>query len=1018
MPLDNVVIDPATLGAALRRHFGFDHFRPGQEEALRVLLGGAHTLVVMPTGAGKSLIYQLAAMLLPGAALVVSPLIALMKDQVDSLARRGIPATYINSAVAIPEQRRRLADLIAGKHKIVLVAPERLRSRGFRDALRTAKVSLLVVDEAHCVSEWGHDFRPDYLHIADVWRELGRPLTLALTATATVQVQQEIVRLLGLPDAQRLVTGFNRPNLLFEVFTAFNQAAKLELLREFLTDTEGPGIIYAGTRSNTEEVAVFAQEVIGIETAYYHAGLDTNTRARLQDAFMAGDLSLIVATNAFGMGIDRPDVRFVLHYGIPSTLEAYYQEAGRAGRDGLPARACLLYSPKDRSLQEWLIDSNAPSPAEIRKAHGFLVRTPQASFEEIEVATGLPQVKARIAVEALEAAGIIQRGLSSVTGAEFKVQPIHDSDLDAIGVRVKARQQYRRSLLAKMVEYAETSRCRRRVILDYFGDTGPADALLCCDNDLARAAGSATSGRSADFSPLPKRAGDVEAPSDSADYSPLPEQAALTTLQTVKVLRFALGRDKLAKFLTASKAEAVERYRRHPSFGALAGWRRRDVAAIIDDLLKAGYLKAIGGDLPIVALTPKGEAALQAGASVTLQANLAVKPPRLPSGDGATSTLDATRQLVAEGLTPEEIADRRNLAVSTIYSHVAQLIGRGVVSIDGVVPSEIQAQVRAAIEQVGSTQYLAPIKALLSEIDYNIIRCVVNADNPPHQAAVPSPATPPPAAPSVVDKDLLSALKAWRLERARTEQVAPYVVFHDATLERIAAARPVTRQELDAIRGVGPRKIERYGEDILTIVMQQHGPAPDPVAAFLARPHPRPLPGPWLAGWALDFHSHYDGDQNSRGRIGQLVFRYKYAGEVELAARLADAWAGLLAAHTDLPHPDAIIAIPPSTTRAVDPVATLAAALGERIGAPVLHDALVKTRTTRPQKEMTSLAQKRTNVAGAFALRADIRGNCVLLLDDLYDSGATLQEAARVLARGRPASIVVLTLTKTIHSDA
>ena len=622
--------------------------------------------------------------------------------------------------------------------------------------------------------------------------------------------------------------------------------------------------------------------------------------------------------------------------------------------------------------------------------HRYLAQTPQAAFEDIEAATGLPQVKARIAVEALEAAGIMGRGLSSTTGAEFTVKPLRDSDLDAIVGRVGARQAYRRSLLAKMVEYAETSRCRRRVILDYFGDTGPADALLCCDNDLARIAGAAS------------------APPAKTDA----ERAALTTLQVVKGLRFSLGRDKLAKFLTASKSEAVARYQRHPAFGALVGWRRRDIAALIDDLVKSGYLKAVGSELPTLLLTPKGEAALQAGAAISLQPSQALKPPRPAVGNGLASTLDETRELAAAGLTPDEIASRRNLAVGTIYSHLAQLIGRGIVSLDDVVAPGVQAQVRAAVEQVGSTQYLAPIKALLPDIDYGIIRCVVNADNPAPPAA---------PAPSVVsaapDADVLAALKAWRRDQAQVENVPPYVIFHDATLERIAAARPQTREELLAVHGVGPRKMERYGADVLRLVALR-GTAPDSVAAFLARPHPRPLPGPWLAGWALDFHSHYDGDEHSRGAIGELVFRYKYTGEVDLAGRLADAWASLLAERRELPRADIIIPIPPSLARASDPVSTLAVALGERLGVPVLRGALVKTRPTRPQKEMTSLAQKRANVAGAFALRDDIRGKRVLLVDDLYDSGATLQEAARVLARGRPASLVVLTLTKTIHSDA
>lgn len=984
MSLSAMPVDESALTTALHRYFGFSAFRPGQVEALTTLLGGQHTLVVMPTGAGKSLIYQLAAVLRPGVTLVISPLLALMKDQADGLVRRGIPATYINSLVDVAEQRRRLEAVRAGQARIVLVAPERLRSPRFRAALRGVPVRLLVVDEAHCVTEWGHDFRPDYLHIADAWRELGSPLTLALTATATPRVQADIVRLLGLPDAQRLVTGFNRPNLLFEVFSAPSRTAKLELLRDFFGAVQGAGIIYAGTRANAEEVAIFAREALRLPAEHYHAGLDGRRRAEIQDAFIAGDLPLIVATNAFGMGIDRPDVRFVLHYSMPSSLEAYYQEAGRAGRDELPARACLLYSPDDRALQEWMIESNAPTSADLRTVHAHLVRTANLSLESIELATGLPQVKARLALEMLEAGGLVRRDRTPL------VSPLSDDALAAMTARLRERQAWRRTLLAKMVEYAETSRCRRRVILDYFGDSGPADAPLCCDNDLARRAG-------ADAAP---------AASDA-------EHAALTVLETVKMVRDSLGRDKLAKLLTASRAADMQRFQRHKAYGALAGWRQNDVAALIGDLVKASYLKAVGSEWPTVALTPKGEAALQARAAIPLRSAPALKPPKPRADDGSVRTIDVTRDLLREGLTPEAIADRRALTLGTIYSHLAQLIAERAVALDAVVPADVQARVRAAAAQVGDAKYLAPIKALLPDIDYGVIRCVVNADAPPQPALPATPATP-----VIADPDLLRALKEWRRERAQANEVAPYVVFHDATLELIAAARPTTRDALLALHGIGPRKVASYGDAVLALVARHAATPIDPVADFLARPHPRPLDGAWQAGWALDFHSHFDGDEHSRSAIGELVYRYKYCDQRDAAEPLADAWARLLAERADLPHPDVIVAVPPSQARPFDPVAALGEALGRRLHVPLARDALTKTRVTRPQKEMTSLAQKRANVAGAFALSGDVCGRRVLLIDDLYDSGATLQEVARVLSRGGPASIIVLTLTKTIHSDA
>ncbi len=398
---ERLPIDDTALRAALERYYHYPAFRPGQLAALHHVLAGRDTLVVMPTGSGKSLIYQLAALVRPGTALVISPLVALMKDQADSLTRRGIAATYINSTLTVSEQSLRLNALAANQYKIVLVAPERLRSAAFRQALNQVPLSLLAIDEAHCLSQWGHDFRPDYLFIAQARRELQDafrtephpPITLALTATATVRVQADIIKLLGLDDAERIVTGFNRPNLYLEVLNAPDVKTKLALTKQYLSNIEGAGIIYTGTRRDTEEVADFVRQVGQLDAAPYHAGLDNETRHAVQDAFLAGDTPIVVATNAFGMGIDRPDVRFVLHYTMPGTLEAYYQEAGRAGRDGLPARATLIYSPKDSALHESFIVNDSPTENNLRDLHQYLQKNPRTSLEAIEQALDLREVR-------------------------------------------------------------------------------------------------------------------------------------------------------------------------------------------------------------------------------------------------------------------------------------------------------------------------------------------------------------------------------------------------------------------------------------------------------------------------------------------------------------------------------------------------------------------------------------------------------------------------------------------------
>ncbi|MBD0372569.1 MAG: RecQ family ATP-dependent DNA helicase [Pyrinomonadaceae bacterium] len=431
---------------ALRNHFGFEDFREGQREVISAVLEGHDTVVVMPTGGGKSLCYQLPALMMEGATLVVSPLIALMKDQVDALQARNLPATFINSSIDFEEQKARIQGVRRGAFKLVYVAPERFRSAHFVEALRSAQISLFAVDEAHCISTWGHDFRPDYLRLRGALERIGRPQAVALTATATPYVRADIIEQLALKDPRAFVSGFDRPNLSINVTHTQKEREKITRIRALAAKHEGgSGIIYTSTRKAVEQV-MSRLKTAGLSVVAYHAGMDDAARSIAQDEFMSGRTQMIVATNAFGMGIDKPDIRFVAHYHLPGSIEAYYQEIGRAGRDRLNSDCELLFNYADKRTQDYFIEGSYPQPELIARVYETLVAIRQERIElstrEIAQRAGIRnEMAVQSALITLEKAGHIERGAAGENRASIKLLMPAQRARETVGARdTRARQ--------------------------------------------------------------------------------------------------------------------------------------------------------------------------------------------------------------------------------------------------------------------------------------------------------------------------------------------------------------------------------------------------------------------------------------------------------------------------------------------------------------------------------------------------------------------------------------------------
>ena len=587
------------IESVLHEKFGLAQFRPKQREVIDLVLAGKHTLALLPTGYGKSLCYQVPSQILPGTTIVISPLIALMQDQLSGLAKRGISnATILNSSVSMDDVDFRIAGIKAGAYKLVFVAPERFESPRFRNLLEAIDVSLLVIDEAHCISQWGHDFRPQYRNLSSYVAKLEKATILALTATATPQVQKDILQSLHLPQLHLVTGSFDRPNIRFEVEQAGSSAEKDKFIFKTLRKENAISIIYTSSRREAEGLSDRLRHS-GISAACYHAGLGAELRSRTQKQFESEKITTIVSTVAFGMGVDKSNIRRVIHYNLPGSLESYYQEAGRAGRDGNRAICTLLFQSKDIHTQRWLMDRNFPSASQVERAFKLIAANGinAMRLSEIQSELDIPESALNSALDLLKYLQLIDTAPDGSFSARVLSSPI---DMNWLNQR-KTRHTQR---LEQMIRYAQDHICRRRQILGYFGQsTDVCSGCDVCEPNMILACATSTD-------PVNDRTATRNSRSADSNLSQ-------SILQLACQLSGKVGRTTLAQILSGSGAKKLKEsgYTRMPLFGTFKSFKQDQVLSEIDELVEADDLQVSTGMYPKVQITGSGLAKMKNASS-------------------------------------------------------------------------------------------------------------------------------------------------------------------------------------------------------------------------------------------------------------------------------------------------------------------------------------------------------------------------------------------------------------------